>query len=426
MLSPQMLKIFSALLALTAASASEGGNTYAQIQCTYERNGRLNVASGYVSTWTADGLQVMDGTGIDCDAVAAQLNKINGINNAIACDVLTDYSEIDNYVIVKTNSFYVPAGFRECDAVAARLNEILGEGVDEGGYTEGIECNGNAFSGFRACVGVAERLNNIITVIETDCNRFGTISPEYSCECNAGYAGNTCQYSNAVDCSGAGTVDKHGDCTCKPGIQGLACDSEEAADNEAVEFEPFYISAAVVSTVTFSCSYCYAYDTISDFVTFLKVLVFAAFVTLRIFDTMSDWAMCLISLKSERFTLKSTYGSETGLNNYDILQKVALAFTIIGTLLLALDLATLRRRAAAWLSKYDDELDDEERQAIGRGMGAIVVLEDAPQLAIAVVYLKSVTGFTDVNKDDTLVMLSFTLSILSLLANGWTSLKFQQ
>jgi len=243
------------------------------------------------------------------------------------------------------------------------------------------------------CDAVAARLNDIVKVIESDgCNSVGTMTlwPEYSCKCN-------------------------------DGIQGTACDSDISATREAKEFVPFYYAAGSISAVTFLGSACYAYD---SHAAFLKVLLFAAFVTLRIFDTMSDWAMCLISLKSDRFTLKSTYGTETGDGTYPVLQKVALAFTIIGTLLLVLDLVTLRRRAAAWFSKTD-ALDGEERKSVGKGMGAIVLLEDTPQLAIAVVYLISVDGFSiNVDADDTVVMLSLALSILSLLANGWMAVTF--
>ena len=274
-------------------------------------------------------------------------------------------------------------------------------------------------AGVTQCEGVAARLNGIVTFIEHDgCNSVGggtAAASEYKCECNDEYDGAACQ------CFAAGTaVVVNGGCTCNAGVQGLACDSQKAAAEEATEFEPFFIAAGSISAVTFLGSACYAWDSNADF---LKVLLFAAFVTLRIFDTMSDWAMCMISLKSDRFTLKSTYGSETGSNTYGVLQKVALAFTIVGTLLLALDLVTLRRRAAAWFSK-SDALDDEERKAVGRGMGAIVLLEDTPQLVIAVVYLVSVAGFTDVNADDTIVMLSLALSILSLLGNGGMAVAF--
>ena len=206
---------------------------------------------------------------------------------------------------------------------------------------------------------------------------------------------------------------------CNAGIQGASCDSEAAETLEAASFVPFYKAAGAISTVTFAGSAVYAYSYLDDSKTSKsKIFWFALFVTLRLFDTMSDWAMYCLTLQSTRFTLKSTYGSEVGADNAGMLQKVSLAFSIIGTLLLMLDLTTFGKRAAAWFSK-SAALEEDERKCVGMSMAAILLFEDVPQLAIAIAYLKSVAfGAGTFTGDDGLALVSLILSTISLLANG--------
>lgn len=273
------------------------------------------------------------------------------------------------------------------------------------------------------CSAVVARINLLLVdPYKSFCDRVGIYQTDGKCRnCKDPAAtGPFCEYTNSNTCSNKGTVDDQGRCECNPGIQGEFCDSESAADAEAADFIPFYAAAGITSAFTLfgSGSYAYYYlDGSKD--SKLNILWFALFVTLRIFDTMSDWSMFGIVLQSERFTLKSTYGSEEGgNNNASILQKASLAFSIIGTLLLVLDLITFRKRAAAWFSK-SVALEEDEAQAVALGMGTILLFEDIPQLAIASVYLKSVAfGVGGINEDDAVVIASLILSILSLLGNG--------
>ena len=48
-------------------------------------------------------------------------------------------------------------------------------------------------------------------------------SADGACACFAGYAGNTCQFSDVETCSGLGTADALGRCTCKAGYAGPSC-----------------------------------------------------------------------------------------------------------------------------------------------------------------------------------------------------------
>ena len=63
----------------------------------------------------------------------------------------------------------------------------------------------------------------------TPCNGHGTCSQgltgDGSCTCDAGYAGSSCQYSNAITCNGHGTASPFGTCTCDAGFSGAACDA---------------------------------------------------------------------------------------------------------------------------------------------------------------------------------------------------------
>jgi len=255
-----------------------------------------------------------------------------------------------------------------------------------------------------------------------------TACPSYTSQTLNGYTGTKCSNASVTTCSDAGTFNPSTDkCDCDPGIQGVICDSDkpELAEADAKNLVPFYGAAGAISVVTLfgsaSYAYCYLDESKSKK---LNIFWFALFVTLRIFDTMSDWSMYALTLQSDRFTLYSTYGSEGGADglglgiNANHLQKVSLAFTIIGTLLLTLDLTTFRKRAAAWFST-SAALEEDEQKAVGTGMAAILLFEDLPQLAICIAYLKSVKfGVGDFEGDDVLAIVSLVLSILSLLSNG--------
>ena len=137
-------------------------------------------------------------------------------------------------------------------------------------------------------------------------------------------------------------------------------------------------------------------------------LPLALFATLRVWDTMSDWAMWAITLQNDRFTKFSEYGTD-GDNTFKRIQIASLVFTILGNVLLLFDLATLLRRFSS----------DASDSGVGPTMCGIVFLEDIPQLVIAIMYLISVDGFVGVDSDDALAVASLVLSIISLLINGF-------
>jgi hypothetical protein len=90
-------------------------------------------------------------------------------------------------------------------------------------------------------------------------------------------------------------------------------------------------------------------------------------------------------------------------------------FTILGTILLIVDLGTLFRR-------FSSDGGDSG-VGVGLGMCCIVFLEDVPQLVLSVLYLVAVDGFAAIKEagldsGDALAMVSFALSIISLLVNG--------
>ena len=59
-----------------------------------------------------------------------------------------------------------------------------------------------------------------------------------SCNCNIGYAGNKCQYSDSETCNGNGIVQNNGSCNCNIGYAGNKCqysDSETCSGNGIVQ-----------------------------------------------------------------------------------------------------------------------------------------------------------------------------------------------
>ncbi|HEY0707357.1 MAG TPA: EB domain-containing protein, partial [Polyangia bacterium] len=61
-----------------------------------------------------------------------------------------------------------------------------------------------------------------------------TLSDETCGTCSAGYAGTTCQYSDAVTCNGNGTAQANGSCSCVPGSTGANCAATLCLANQYV------------------------------------------------------------------------------------------------------------------------------------------------------------------------------------------------
>jgi len=406
----------------------------------------------------------------ECAAVAAELNKVDGImrfdGDGVECyDPRTlELHEQPGFLTVKQfcgtaqdtlNRFDGIAGVdfncdarqqswqahgrlttpsdSKCKILAAKMNEMLVTAAGcsaSGGALQTDGTCGCKKGYFRGELYNSTAANFTLSTYTTLC----TACPPYTFQDQDLSNVTKCSNASVTTCSDAGDPNPTtGMCDCDPGIQGKICDSEneELATADAKKLVPFYGAAGAISVVTLFGSASYAYCYLDESKTHkLKILLFALLVTLRIFDTMSDWAMYALTLRSKRFTEYSTYshsnedgadGLGLGLNT-DHLQYVSLAFTIIGTLLLTLDLATFKKRAASWFSS-SEPLKKEDRTNIGMGMAAILLFEDVPQLAIAIAYLKSVGfGFKSlkfgVDANDVFALGSLVLSILSLLANG--------
>lgn len=130
------------------------------------------------------------------------------------------------------------------------------------------------------------------------------------------------------------------------------------------------------------------------------LFIFAFFVTSRVFDLASDWATYYISLS----------GQHTGTP----LRHACLAFAIIGSPLLLVDLYTMLNRALHWFGIQDD--DDVTLHETGMFMLAIVLLEDVPQMVITIVFLVDIHKTPERAVDGTAVF-SLACGILSMIGN---------
>jgi len=63
----------------------------------------------------------------------------------------------------------------------------------------------------------------------TTCSRGGVAQDDGSCDCNPGFAGSACQYSDAATCNGNGIAQDDGACFCAPGAAGPACEFSDQA-----------------------------------------------------------------------------------------------------------------------------------------------------------------------------------------------------
>ena len=178
---------------------------------------------------------------------------------------------------------------------------------------------------------------------------------------------------------------------------------------ETTDFKPFYYAALPITGIASAGSGLYAYCNLavgSDNTLVLTVL-FGLFVGFRVFDLMSDWGMYSISLK--------TYHDDG-----NPLRHASLAFSIIGSILLVVDLKTMRERAGHWFGVEDGS---ESLKKVGYGMLSIVLLEDLPQMIISIKYMLDVVGNGRLISDDPIAITSLVLSGISMLINAYIGIR---
>jgi hypothetical protein len=258
------------------------------------------------------------------------------------------------------------------------------------------------FSGARDCSSNVAFFNGAMICDKSG----GTFQTDGSCSCppETSMSEFGCVIRNSQKCDLAGAELWDGTCKCDPGYRGAQCESASAEKEEAQSFVPFYVASGAVSVVIFGVTLYFSHSN----------LLLALFATLRVWDTMSDWAMWSITLQNDRFVKFSTMGSDEDAGGDDTFKKMqiaALVFTIVGTILLIVDLGTLRGR-------FSSDKHVASNSGIGYGMCSIVIFEDIPQLVITLLYLVSVDGFEGIDSKDSVAIASLTLSVISLLLNG--------
>lgn len=175
-----------------------------------------------------------------------------------------------------------------------------------------------------------------------------------------------------------------------------------ADEVEGAVFGMFFKISLPITGVVFGGSGYYAYNHLGGKNNLTDTFWFALFVCFRVFDLMSDWGMYTISLASQH---KGTP-----------LRYACMVFSIIGSILLILDLKTFRGRAEHWFGVKAAQTS-ESLQRIGYGMLAIVLLEDVPQLSITSVYLKEISD--DGRTIDAIAIASLVVSVISIVGNVW-------
>lgn len=187
---------------------------------------------------------------------------------------------------------------------------------------------------------------------------------------------------------------------------------------ETTDFKPFYNAALPITGIASAGSGLYAYCNLavgsdngagagrSPDETLVLTVLFGLFVGFRVFDLMSDWGMYSISLK--------TYHDDGPLRD------ASLAFSIIGSILLVVDLKTMRERAGHWFGVEDGS---ESLKKVGYGMLSIVLLEDLPQMIISIKYMLDVVGNGRLISDDPIAITSLVLSGISMLINAYIGIR---
>lgn len=187
----------------------------------------------------------------------------------------------------------------------------------------------------------------------------------------------------------------------------IRTETDFLALTETTDFKSFYYAAVPITVIASAGSGLYAYCDLavgSDNNLVLTV-GFGLFVGFRIFDLMSDWGMYSISLKSY--------------HDGEPLRHASLAFSIIGSILLVVDLKTMRERAGHWFGVEDGS---ESLKKVGYGMLSIVLLEDLPQMIISIKYMLNVDGNGSIS-DDPIAITSLVLSGISMLMNAYIGIR---
>lgn len=276
-----------------------------------------------------------------------------------------------------TCSGYDLKAISNCKQVVKGLNEI--EGVN------GIECFYGIANDFlfvenwrRDCNQVANSLNGIDGVTGIEC---GYLGDDYGVLQVKGYATATCE-------------------TTARALSTFVADKVEGAI-----FKQFFGAAVPITAMVSLGSGYYAYNNLGGDTDLKNTVYFGLFVGLRVFDFMSDWGMYGISLAGQH---KGTP-----------LRRACLVFSIIGSIMLIVDMKTMRERADQWFGVAGAA---EAATSIGYGMLAVVFLEDVPQMGITIAFLDDV-GSTVGRSVDGIAVASLIFSIASMISNGFMAFK---
>jgi hypothetical protein len=265
---------------------------------------------------------------------------------------------------------------------------------------------------FDACSSIGLlQLSAFLDMYVTCVTSNGTFDPQpqkksFICNCAEGTIPHKhgCGISKSAKCGSVGTErlwDVAQPCDCSSSrVRGARCESVAAEEGDMRSFTFFYVGSSLASATIFAGTFYLAKR---------NRFWLALLATIRLWDTMSDWAMWSITLHSDQFTKYSNYGSdefEGGDGTFKQIQTASLVFTILGTVLLILDLGTLLRRFSP----------DDDGSGIGLGMCCIVLLEDIPQLVISLVYFELFT-FEFLVYPDPVALASLSFSIISLVMN---------
>lgn len=190
----------------------------------------------------------------------------------------------------------------------------------------------------------------------------------------------------------------------------IRTETDFLALTETTDFKSFYYAALPITGIASAGSGYYAYCNLavgSDNHTLVLTVLFGLFVGFRVFDLMSDWGMYSISLKSYH-------------DGGNPLRHASLAFSIIGSILLVVDLKTMRERAGHWFGVEDGS---KSLKKVGYGMLSIVLLEDLPQMIISIKYMLDVVGKGRLISDDPIAITSLVLSGISMLINAYIGIR---
>ena len=264
------------------------------------------------------------------------------------------------------------------------------------------------------CKGVAKALNgaipNVTNLNPIECARRPSFDPdqrdwlEVKTNCKGvakALMGAIPNVTNPIECDeiyDRGWLSVDGEQQCDDTARALSILIADKVEGQG--FKAFFAAAVPITGLVTAGSGYYVYYELGGDRDWGKTVLFALFVGFRIFDLMGDWGMYSISLAGQH---KNTP-----------LRRANLAFSIIGTLLLALDLKTMRGRAEHW---FGITTAVESVKEIGYGMLAVVVFEDAPQFIITIAFLADVGG-TAGRSVDGIAVTSLIFSLISMVGNA--------